>query len=59
MKCILKAYDGGTFRDAQQATRDNHGQMGEDSSRMDRGQVGSRGQGTDAWHATLAAFCDA
>lgn len=38
VKCILKAYDGGTFLDAQQATRDNHGQMGEDSSEWIEGR---------------------
>lgn len=27
----IEAYDGGTFLEAQQPTKDNHGAMGEDS----------------------------
>lgn len=40
---LIEAYDIGTFLEAQQPTRDNHGAMGEDShgrveGRWDRGQ---------------------
>lgn len=40
---LIEAYDGGTFLEAQQPTKDNHGAMGEDShgrveGRWDRGQ---------------------